>query len=97
MISWLSDINESITSLYLSYLFSTTGVQKQIANLQAGSTVAYLSIAMLKNLDIMIPPKTLQKQFAYFVNQVNKSKFSKEDKISSHNYSRVFVTRRRFL
>ena len=75
MISWLSDINESITSLYLSYLFSTTGVQKQIANLQAGSTVAYLSIAMLKNLDIMIPPKTLQQQFAYFVTQVNKSKF----------------------
>ena len=75
MISWLSDINESITSLYLSYLFSTTGVQKQIANLQAGSTVAYLSIAMLKHLDIMIPPKTLQQQFAYFVTQVNKSKF----------------------
>ena len=74
MISWLSDISENITSLYISELFATTGVQKQIANLQAGSTVAYLSIAMLKKLDIMMPPKALQQQFATFVEQVDKSK-----------------------
>ena len=75
MISWLSDISENITSLYISELFATTGVQKQIANLQAGSTVAYLSIAMLKKLDIMMPPKALQQQFATFVEQIDKSKF----------------------
>ena len=74
MISWLSDISENITSLYISELFATAGVQKQIANLQAGSTVAYLSIAMLKKLDIMIPPKALQQQFETFVEQVDKSK-----------------------
>ena len=74
MISWLSDISENIRSLYISELFATTGVQKQIANLQAGSTVAYLSIAMLKKLDIMIPPKALQQQFETFVEQVDKSK-----------------------
>lgn len=83
MISWLSDINESITSLYISYLFSTTGVQKQIANLQAGSTVAYLSIAMLKNLDIMIPPKALQQQFAAFVAQTDKSKLCDEMEVAA--------------
>ncbi len=75
MISWLSDISENITNLYISELFATTGVQKQIANLQAGSTVAYLSIAMLKKLDIMMPPKALQQQFAAFVEQIDKSKF----------------------
>ena len=75
MISWLSNICDSITSLYVSELFATTGVQKQIANLQAGSTVAYLSIAMLKKLDIMLPPLALQNQFAAFVEQVDKSKF----------------------
>ena len=75
MISWLSDINENITSLYISELFATTGIQKQIANLQAGSTVAYLSIAMLKKLDIMMPPIALQQQFASFVEQTDKSKF----------------------
>ena len=67
MISWLSDMSEKITSLYISYLFSMVGIQKQIENLQAGSTVAYLSIAMLKQLDIMIPPMELQEQFAAFV------------------------------
>lgn len=75
MISWLSDLSDSITSLYISELFTTAGVQKQIANLQAGSTVAYLSIAMLKKLDIMLPPLALQEQFADFVEQIDKSKF----------------------
>ena len=78
MISWLSDISENITSLYISELFATTGIQKQIANLQAGSTVAYLSIAMLKKLDIMLPPIALQQQFASFVEQVDKSKYHGE-------------------
>ena len=78
MISWLSDLSDSITSLYISELFTTAGVQKQIANLQAGSTVAYLSIAMLKKLDIMLPPLALQEQFADFVEQIDKSKYHGE-------------------
>ena len=76
MISWLSNISDRITSLYLSYLFSMTGIQKQIINLQAGSTVAYLSISMLKKLDIMIPPKKMQERFAAFVAQTDKSKLT---------------------
>ena len=51
-----------------------SGIQKQIANLQAGSTVAYLSISMLKKLNIMLPPFDLQTQFGAFVEQVNKAK-----------------------
>ena len=74
MISWLSDLNSQITSVYLSQLFAMSGIQKQIASLQAGSTVAYLSIAMLKKLNIMLPPLDLQEQFAAFVNQTDKSK-----------------------
>ena len=74
MISWLSDLNNQITSLYLSQLFAMSGIQKQIANLQAGSTVAYLSISMLKKLNIMLPPFDLQTQFGAFVEQVNKAK-----------------------
>lgn len=42
--------------------------------MQAGSTVSYLSIAMLKNLDIVLPPLELQQQFVAFVQQVDKSK-----------------------
>lgn len=74
MISWLSDLNSQITSVYLSQLFAMSGIQKQIASLQAGSTVSYLSIAMLKKLNIMLPPFDRQEQFAAFVEQTDKSK-----------------------
>ena len=76
MISWLSDLSHQITSLYLSQLFAMSGIQKQIASLPAGSTVAYLSISMLKKLDIMLPPLNLQNQFAVFVEQTDKSKLA---------------------
>ncbi len=74
MISWLMDIDQRICSLYISYLFAMPGIQKQIAELQAGSTVAYLSITMLKKLAIMLPDIGLQGQFVTFVKQVDKSK-----------------------
>ena len=50
------------------------GFRKQIDALQAGSTVAYMSISMTKKLNIMVPPIELQNQFADFVKQVDKSK-----------------------
>jgi len=50
------------------------GFRKQIDALQAGSTVAYLSISMTKELDIMLPPLELQEEFIAFVKQVDKSK-----------------------
>ena len=74
MITWLSNYDKKITALYISYLFSMPGFRKQIDALQAGSTVAYLSISMTKKLDIMVPPIELQNQFADFVKPVDKSK-----------------------
>lgn len=76
MISWLSNYSEEITPQYLQYLFTMSGFRKQIDNTQAGSTVAYLSIAMLKKLQVMVPDKALQKQFAAFVEQTDKSKLA---------------------
>ena len=76
MISWLSNYSEEITPLYLQYLFTMSGFRKQIDNTQAGSTVAYLSIAMLKKLQVMVPDKALQEQFAAFVAQTDKSKLT---------------------
>ena len=75
MITWLSKCDAKITPLYISYLFEMPGFRKQIDSLQAGSTVAYLSISMTKKLDIMLPPIELQNQFVDFVHQVDKSKF----------------------
>ena len=74
MITWLSKFDEKITPLYISYLFEMPEFRKQIDSLQAGSTVAYLSISMTKKLNVMVPPIELQNQFADFVHQVNKSK-----------------------
>ena len=74
MISWLSNYAESITPLYLQHLFTMNGFRKQIDGMQAGSTVAYLSISMLKKLRIMVPSKEVQSEFAAFVAQIDKSK-----------------------
>lgn len=74
MISWLSKYSDGITPIYLQYLFTMSGFRKQIDSMQAGSTVAYLSIAMLKKLQIMIPSRDVQEQFAAFVEQTDKSK-----------------------
>ena len=74
MISWLSNYSDEITPLYIQHLFDMAGFKKQIDGLQAGSTVAYLSIAMLKKLNIMIPNRGFQEQFAAFVAQADKSK-----------------------
>lgn len=76
MISWLSEFDNKVTSLYIAYLFSMPGMQKQIENLQAGSTVAYLSISMLKKLAVMVPSMPLQEQFAAFVHQRDKSRLT---------------------
>ena len=78
MISWLSNYSEEITPLYLQCLFTMSGFRKQIDNTQAGSTVAYFSIAMLKKLQVMVPDKALQEQFAAFVAQTDKSKYRQE-------------------
>ena len=74
MITWLSKFREDITPLYISYLFLMDGFRKQIDNLQAGSTVAYLSISMTKKLEVMIPPIELQTKFGVFVEQTDKLK-----------------------
>ena len=74
MISWLSNYTDVITPLYIQYLFDMPGFRKQIDSMQAGSTVAYLSIAMLKKLNVMLPDMELQERFAAFASQVDKSK-----------------------
>ena len=74
MISWLSNFSPKVSSIYISYLFAQPYIQKQIESLQAGSTVAYLSIAMLKKMNVILPPKKLQDDFAAFVERVDKQK-----------------------
>ena len=74
MISWLSNFSPKVSSIYISYLFAQPYIQKQIESLQAGSTVAYLSITMLKKINVILPPKKLQDDFAAFVERVDQQK-----------------------
>lgn len=74
MISWLSTFKDNITPLYLSYLFAMPGFQKQIDKMQAGSTVAYLSITMIRKLKVMVPDIKKQQDFAKFIKGINSFK-----------------------
>lgn len=74
MISWLSNLSPKVSSIYISYLFAQPYIQKQIESLQAGSTVTYLSIAMLKKMNVILPPRKLQDDFATFVDHVDQQK-----------------------
>lgn len=74
MISWLSKYTNDVTPLYILWLFAMSGFRKQIDTMQTGSTVAYLSIAMIKQLKIMLPPLELQNRFVSFVQHVEKTK-----------------------
>jgi type I restriction enzyme S subunit len=46
--------------------------------LGSGSTFAEFKIFLLKNIDVLMPPLALQNQFAAFVEQTDKSKYSAE-------------------
>lgn len=74
MISWLSGYMDGVTPLYISYLFTMPGFRKQIDSMRAGSTVAYLSITMIKKLKVMLPDIESQQQFASFVSKTEKTK-----------------------
>jgi type I restriction enzyme S subunit len=75
MISWLDKAGQEIDSVYLSYLFQTDTVKKQIERMSAGSTVAYLSLSNLDGFEIPLPPLDLQNRFAVFAEAADKSKF----------------------
>ena len=74
MISWVHTSEANVNSVYISYLFDSQGIKKQIDRMVTGSTVDYLSIAQLGQFDILLPPLALQNEFAAFVEQVDKSK-----------------------
>lgn len=76
MISWLDNRKRKINSTYLSFLFQCHGIKKQIDQASPGSTVKYLSLSNLEDFKILTPPVALQNEFAAFVEQADKTKFS---------------------
>lgn len=74
MITWLKNINNRLHPLFLTFLFKNSSFRKQIEKNQSGSTVAYLSISMLKKFALPVPPLSLQQTFAAKIEAIEKQK-----------------------
>ena len=74
MISWLYNMSDKANVIYITELFKLSSFRKQIEIIPSGSTVNYLSIARLRQLNIMLPPIELQNRFSEFVKQTEKTK-----------------------
>ena len=61
---------------YLEYALSSDDFIRKYMQKSSGSTVVGIRVRLLEQLTIPVPPIELQKQFATFVNQVDKSKFA---------------------
>ena len=62
MITWLKNISNNIHPSFITYLFKNSTFRRQIDKNQSGSTVAYLSISMLKKFVLPLPPLSVQKE-----------------------------------
>ena len=67
---------ERLEPAYLEYALSSDEFKRKITEKSSGSTVTGIRSKLLEQLTIPVPPKTLQEQFAAFVEQVDKSKFA---------------------
>ena len=66
---------EQLEPAYLEYALSSDEFKRKIAEKSSGSTVTGIRSKLLEQLTIPVPPRALQKQFAAFVEQTDKSKF----------------------
>ena len=69
----ISPDREIFDTKYLEY-FMKVKTLVEYPKLGSGSTFAEFKIFLLKNIDVLIPPRELQEQFSMFVKQVDKSK-----------------------
>ncbi len=65
---------EKLIPAYLEYALSTEEFKQKYMGKSSGSTVTGIRVRLLEQLTIPVPPIDLQKQFADFVTQINKSK-----------------------
>ena len=70
----ISPNREIYNSKYLQY-FMREKTLVEYPKLGSGSTFAEFKIVLLKDIDILTPPLSLQNDFASFVQQIDKSKF----------------------
>ena len=74
MITWLKEIDDCLLSLFIVFLFRNHSFRSQIEKCQSGTTVAYLSISMLKKFKFPVPPLSLQHEFAEKIEKIERQK-----------------------
>lgn len=67
--------NELLNKYYLTYLLKVPEIKQRIIGISRGVRQANIANKDILNLEVPNPPIELQKQFAYFVKQVDKLKF----------------------
>lgn len=67
---------EFLNAVYLERALLSDGFQRKLFQKSSGSTVTGIRSKLLERLTIPIPPLALQREFAAFVAEVDKSKFA---------------------
>jgi type I restriction enzyme S subunit len=65
--------SEGLDTAYLLYYFKNSEIRKQMAG--RGANIKNLNQKIIGNLKVPVPPISLQREFAFFVKQSDKSKF----------------------
>ncbi len=86
MITWLKNISNNIHPSFITYLFKNSTFRRQIDKNQSGSTVAYLSISMLKKFVLPLPPLSVQKEIV-----ARLDKLSENVKRLEANYKQIIA------
>ena len=76
MITWLADRNERITLPYFLQAVQSQTFKRQYEGKSSGTTVAYMTIGQLAKYRLPLPPLALQREFAAFVETVDKLAFA---------------------
>jgi len=64
----------ALNPIYLEYALSDEEFVRKYMGKSSGSTVTGIRVRLLEQLTVPVPPRTLQDEFAVFVEQVDKSK-----------------------
>lgn len=73
MVTWLKNMNEGLLPLFIFFLFKSDSFRSQIDK-RRGTTVTYLSIKMLKEFILPVPPLSLQQEFAEKIEKIERQK-----------------------
>ena len=79
----LHDENDIFDKIFLCYALGNSSTTKKFKSMARGAVVNNLNKKIVGSLEIILPPRNLQNQFADFVKQVDKSKFELQQHIDN--------------